>query len=284
MVHMALACNILNAIGGSPVLADPAVVPTYPGPLPYDIGAVSGDPFVVSLLPFSEAAMRQATRIEEPDDPLLFPDQAVLARDVVSFETIGEFYRHVDEALRALPAGEWSDPPRNQLGDHPFFPGELFAVTGYESAALAIQRIVSEGEGTTKGPQDFEGDVAHYYRFEELRRDQALQRDPGVAEGYSWGPSLGVAWNDVEPAITDPSGHDFAGDPPALAAQDACDGAFTVMVHELHRGVNGEPGRIGKAVRAMFDLRMAARAALATILRDSDRSAGPAFRYRPDLM
>ncbi|XP_078593949.1 uncharacterized protein LOC144871873 [Branchiostoma floridae x Branchiostoma japonicum] len=34
MDHMALAANLLNAIGGEPVLNDPAVAPRYPGPLP----------------------------------------------------------------------------------------------------------------------------------------------------------------------------------------------------------------------------------------------------------
>src|SRR5258708_31459764 len=34
MLHMTLVCNILNAIGGQPVLDDPKFVPKYPGPLP----------------------------------------------------------------------------------------------------------------------------------------------------------------------------------------------------------------------------------------------------------
>ena len=33
MIHMCLACNILNALGGHPLLNPP----TYPGPLPGDI-------------------------------------------------------------------------------------------------------------------------------------------------------------------------------------------------------------------------------------------------------
>eukprot|EP00058_Branchiostoma_floridae_P027413 XP_002612904.1 hypothetical protein BRAFLDRAFT_94212 [Branchiostoma floridae] len=34
MHHMSLVANILNAIGGTPVLNDPDLIPTYPGPLP----------------------------------------------------------------------------------------------------------------------------------------------------------------------------------------------------------------------------------------------------------
>jgi hypothetical protein len=111
-----------------------------------------------------------------------------------------------------------------------------------------------------------------------------LQKDITVPEGFSWGGRLGVEWDEVIPAIADPGDHDFSGDPAAQAAQDGCDRAFTVMLREIQRAVNGEPGRLGNAVRAMFDLTMAARAALAIPLKDGDRSAGPAFRFRPELM
>lgn len=282
MVHMALACNVLNAIGGAPVLANASVVPTYPGPLPYDIGADGDEPFRVSLLPFSGEAMAQAIHIEEPEDPLVFTVARAPALGP-TYQTIGEFYEAIDRALARLPADSWSTPPRHQLTDHPFFAGELFPVTGCDTASEAIARIVSEGEGTTKSPLDFEGELAHYYRFEEIRRDQVLQKDPGVPEGFSWGEPLGVDWSAVAPAIADPAEHDFSGDAPAQAAQDACDRAFTALLRDLERAVNGEQDRLGNAVRAMFDLRAAARTALATRLAGSDNVAGPAFRFRPDL-
>jgi hypothetical protein len=34
VAHMALACNILNAIGGEPAIDTPQFIPIYPGPLP----------------------------------------------------------------------------------------------------------------------------------------------------------------------------------------------------------------------------------------------------------
>lgn len=283
MVHMVLACNVLNAIGGSPLVADASVVPVYPGPLPYDIGADGSEPFPVSLLPFSPEAMAQAMRIEEPEEPLVFRAAAPDQPSAPTFQTIGQFYAALDEALGLLPATAWSASPRHQLGDHPFFAGELFPVTDHQSASRAIQRIVSEGEGNTQSPLDFEGEVAHYYRFEEIHRDQVLEKVAGAPEGFRWGARLGVDWSAVVPAIADPGEHDFSGDTPARAAQDGCDRTFTAVLQEIDRSVNGEPGRLGNAVRAMFDLRLAARTALATPLAGSDRSAGPAFRFRPDL-
>jgi hypothetical protein len=282
MIHMGLACNVLNAIGGTPVLTNTSELPTYPGPLPYSIGADGDEPFLISLLRFSPEAMTQAMRIEEPEKPIHFPTAA--AGFEPTYHTIGQFYGALDDALRQLGTDAWSATPRNQLTDHPFFAGELFPVTGYKTASQAIQRIVSEGEGNTESPLDFEGELAHYYRFEEIRRDQVLQKDSSVPEEFRWGDRLGVDWSAVVPAIANPGEHDFSCEPPAAqAAQNECDRAFTDMLSELERAVHGEPGRLGNAVRAMFDLRLAARTALATPLADNHEFAGPAFRFRTDL-
>jgi len=278
MTHMSLACNILNAIGGRPVIAQEAVVPKYPGPLPFDIGADGGEPFRISLLPFSPQAMAQGTHIEEPEEPLVFRNEFALAEP--TFDTIGQFYGNLDSRLEQLAADQWNSNPRNQIGDHPFFAGQLFPVTDYQSASKAISYIVSEGEGNTLSPLDFEGDVAHYYRFEEIRKDQVLKKSADAPEGFVWGEPLGVDWTAVHPAIADPALHDFSGDPKAQAAQDECDFAFTDMLQEIERAVNGEPGRLGNAVRAMFDLRLAARVAFTTPLIGRDKAAGPSFRFR----
>ena len=283
MIHMCLGCNILNALGGDPLLADAMVVPVYPGPLPGDIGSTSPkDPFLVQLLPFSPAAMAQAEQIEEPEDgAIVFPDLLKAAAAPPEFQTIGQFYNYVDLVLSTLPAADWR-PGRNQIDDAQFFPGELFAVDDYAGAHRAIERIISQGEGSKKDPLDFEGEIAHFYRFEEIARNQVLTK-ANNPEGYGWTGSLGVDWSAVYPAIANPSEHDFSGDPPAQAAQDECDRAFTQMLQELQRGVRGESGRLGNAVRAMFDLRMAAGKAFRTPLRGSDKAAGPSFRYRPEL-
>ena len=278
MVHMCLACNILNALGTNPVLT----APTYPGPIPGGISGGGEEALTIHLLPFSKEAMAQAMAIEEPEaGPINIPHE--LAVEAAStFMTIGQFYSHLDQFLSTLPESRWSKD-RNQIDDRQFLQGELFAVNGFDDAHRAIQRIVSEGEGTKESPLDFRGEVAHYYRFEEIFSNQVLTKANNDV-GFVFKGTLGVDFAAVYPAIADPGSHDFSNDPPAArAAQDRCDEAFTRLVQELQRAVAGEGGRIGNAVRAMFDLRMAAEHALKVPLAVPTQVAGPSFRFRPNL-
>lgn len=273
MIHMCLACNILNAIGGTPSINPPH----YPGTLPGDVGGG----LVLHLLPFSHAAMQQGMAIEEPSEPIDPPDKLLAAAPGI---TIGEYYARLDAALAALPASAWT-PHRNQIDDAQFFQGQVFAVNDYADAHRAIDNIVSEGEGTPVSPDnpgsplDFEHYLAHYYRFWEIERDQVLVKDPNPV-GYAWGGPLGVDWQAVFPAIPDPETHDFSKDSPeAQQAQQACNTAFTAMVDALTMAFRGDAAGLGIAVRAMFDLRMAALHALTTPLADGHSVAGPAFLY-----
>ena len=275
MVHMCLASNILNAIGGDPQLT----APTYPGYLPGHIGP-DGEPLLLSLLPFSEAAMKQGMNIEQPEDPPDFPvAPEAFALAAPAAVTIGQFYEALDAFLATLDPSDWQ-PDRHQISDSQFLTGQVFAVNGYVDAHRAISIIVSEGEGAQNNPLDFEDELAHYFRFGEIFHDRVLTKT-GTGSGYAWGPErLGVDWDRVYPAIVDPQQHDFAGDPAAArAAQEACTKAYSLMVDALQRALTGEPDQLGVAVRAMFDLRMAAQVALRTPLADGTSVSGPAFHY-----
>jgi len=274
MIHMCLACNIMNAIGGTPAIQPPH----YPGPLP---GDVAGG-LAIRLLPFSQAAMRQGMAIEEPSKPIDPPALKALRGEPTV--TIGEYYHLLDQALAALPASAWT-AHRRQVDDAQFFQGQIFPVNDYADAHRAISQIVSEGEGTPVSadgqgsPLDFQNELAHYYRFWEIERNQVLVKDSNPV-GYAWGGALGVDWGAVYPAIADPETHDFSHDSEAAQqAQAECNRAFSATVNALSGAFCGASGGLGIAVRAMFDLRMAAIKALSTPLADGKEVAGPAFIY-----
>jgi hypothetical protein len=199
MIHMCLACNILNALGGNPVIH----VQQYPGPLPGDIGP-NNVPLTVHLFPFSKDALAQAMAIEEPENPPDYPvkTMALLAEAAPQAVTIGQFYDALDKFLATLPPSAWT-PNRNQIVDKQFFPGQLFAVNNYADAHNAITQIVSEGEGTREGteydPLDFQDQPAHYFRFGEIFHERVLTRDPGSKAGYAWGPARTISRTNRQP-------------------------------------------------------------------------------------
>jgi hypothetical protein len=276
MIHMCLDCNILNALGGDPVLTPPV----YPGPLPGDIGPPGGEPLTIHLLPFSPDALKQGMNIEQPEEIPDFPIvEAMLAPAPPEAVTIGQFYAALDQYLSTLPDSAWKKN-RNQIDDSQFFAGQLFPINSYADAHLAISDIVSEGEGTPDSPLDFQKEVAHFYRFGECYHNLVLTKANNPL-GYQWGPqALGIDWTAVYPAIPDPCTHDFSKDPAdAQAAQAACNAAYSQMIDALRLAVNGKDAQPGIAVRAMFDLRMAANVAMTTPLADASQVAGPSFVY-----
>ena len=179
MQHMALAANMLNAIGGVPTLTRPDFIPHYPGGLPFDIGDRDGRHFDVPLKAFSLDVVENVfMRIEEPEHPISFPvSRAMLSPAQLQFGTIGEFYQAVRAALQA----EWftGDPARQMSG----FVAPVFALA---DAHAAIDLIVQEGEGTTTSPLGGGGNMAHYYRFAEIFHQRTLVPDNSVPEGFSY--------------------------------------------------------------------------------------------------
>lgn len=283
MIHMCLACNIMNALGGNPQLvtpgSQPPFPPVYPTTLPGDIGPPDGDPITVHLYRYSDCAFQQGMAIEQPVSPILF---AAEGAEDEGTETIGQFYAKLDAFLATLPESAWQKD-RNQIDDSQFFAGQLYAINSYDDAHRAISQIVSEGEGSTDTPLDFQNEVSHYYRFKEMHLNQVLTKSD-QPPGYQWGPEpLGVDTGAVYPAIDDPPEHDFSQDSAAAqAAQAACNLAFTRLVDALQLAVTGQEGQLGAAVRAMFDLRTAAQIALTTPLNGGE-VAGPSFLYTPTL-
>ena len=64
MLHLTLAANLLNAVGGSPDLTPPGFMPVYPAYLP------DGETdFQVDLQGFSRAAIQTFLKIERPARP-----------------------------------------------------------------------------------------------------------------------------------------------------------------------------------------------------------------------
>jgi hypothetical protein len=161
MFHMALACNMLTTIGGTPEINTQADLPKYPGPLP---GGVR---------PWLRVALTGLTKqvVENIYMQIEYPESGPLAMFAgESFPTIGEFYDAILDAFRRLNQSEITGARQVTRGQ------KLFAINALADAERAIDRIKRQGEGTSMSPfsDDIGQNPAHYYKFAEILRGRKL--------------------------------------------------------------------------------------------------------------
>jgi len=275
MLHMHLACNILNAIGGAPAINTPNFIPAYPGPLPMGIGGADG--LVVGIKRDSKATVQNTfMEIEEPENPIHIPVKTAALEAVgPSYETIGQFYTAIGAEITKQGNSIFTGDPGRQV------PGATI-VKDVDSALEAIATIVTQGEGTPTSPADSPTEYAHYYRFEELFMGMRIVVDSSSPTGYSFDPNQQIVVDDVtdvtqmadNPRTVDMSSNWRAGQ---LAHE--CDAIYTKLLNALHIGFNGQPDWIDRnAVSVMFEFKNCIEELLQQQLADG-LYAGPRFLY-----
>jgi len=260
MLHMAIACNVLNAVGGTPAINVAGFPPTYPGPLPMDIGTQPGGPtFIVPLQKFSiDAVTGTFMVIEEPEDPLIFA-AARTAAAVPDFQTIGEFYSAVSTAIGNLGPSIFTGDPALQVTGW-FDSDELFPVTTVATAQQAIAIIMQQGEGTTTNPFDEEGELAHYYKFAEIAKGFQLVKDPNAPKGYSYtGPPIPFDSTGVFPMVTNPGLVALPAGSMVAQMADQFDATYSSLLNALNGTFNGAPENLNVAMGLMYSLRVQAQ-------------------------
>jgi len=283
MLHMALAANLLNAVGGRPVLDTPRILPRHPRRLPH------GDPSLeLSLLPFGPDALDLFLRLERPAPP----DAPVQAD---GYTTIGQFYAAIEEGLRYLCArlGEkevFSGDPGRQLQNRHFghTAGRIVEVTDLESALAALAEIVEQGEGLNRG-EVWDGDrdvhhperdeVAHYYRFHELKAGRRYRRGDTPESGPTGAP-IRFDPEGVHRMRADPRLDDHEPGSPIRDAQEEFNHTYSALLHLLEQAFNGSPRLLSVATGTMYGLQEQAQALMR--MPDGDgMTAGPTFDYVP---
>jgi Ferritin-like len=277
MLHMTLASNVLNAIGGSPVIDKPGFIPTYPGPLP---GGVDSK-LTVNLAPFSPAQLQAFLDIEQPEHPLEFPTLKAVPDDSI---TIGQFYTAISDAIAALGEGIFAPPPRHQVG--PDLMNESVVVVNVATAQQAIDTIIEQGEGTTTSPEEGVGRrVAHYYRFMQIQKGRLLiPISATTPPKYAYaGPEVKFDASGVYAVPTNPALP--PGYPPSSVqafANDNFNYTYTSLLFLLHGFFNGEVSQavFNRAIGLMMSLKGQAKAMMAGIP-DASVLTGPSFQYQP---
>lgn len=278
MLHMTIACNLLNAIGGSPVIDDPNFVPSYPGPLP---GGVESD-LTVTLAPVSIAQVKNVFMcVEEPEDPLNFP--VAMLTEAAQPKTIGMFYKGISEQLKE--SFFTGDPALQVVAD--WWPkSELFPIVNVETARAAIKIIIEQGEGTTTLPSDLEGEYAHYYRFAEIANGRRLIKNPDAGPGtppdkryiYAGAP-VPLDTSKVQNLIVNPALTPYPAGSAAQVANDAFNSMYTNLLRNLQLVFTGHPDQLAGAIGIMENLKEQA-IGLTQVSLGNSTFAGPTFQYR----
>lgn len=259
MLHMTIACNILNALGGKPAINKKEFVPSYPGPLPMGIGGDMG--LIVGLEKYSKKQVKKVfMEIEEPEDPLNFPKDGsaamLIASEEEDFNTIGEFYQAVQKKISELPGEKLPGDVSLQVVNSFYPKSELFPIITKSDAINAIDIIIEQGEGTSLSPVDPEGELAHYYRFSELYEGRQLVKDSSVKEGYSYtGAKIPFDPKGVQPIYPNTKVVDLP-DGPEKTQLIIFNQTYRKLLNGLHKTFNGAPDFFPNTLGLMFDLKL----------------------------
>lgn len=293
MMHLALAANVLNAVGGKPELTTGGYVPRYPAKIPFH----DPETFQVSLLPFGQEALTTFLAIENPNRSGVKPPPASAGAAVPrvfelavenGYKTIGEFYGAIEKAIQALDArgGLFSGEASRQIGPAIFHPsphqGRMIEVKDLKTAMEALELIVDQGEGDVKTPGpgekfDPEGELAHYYRFKELSEGHEYAKDDSPEKPT--GPAIILDFAAILPMKPNLRAEDLSGE--LRAEAEAFNATYARLLAQIQEAIDGQPIVLKKhAYGTMEELRGAAEELLAKPLNDgSGLNAGPTFEF-----
>jgi hypothetical protein len=280
MVHMAIAANLLAAIGGTPQIKNINVrFPTQGLP-----GGAEPD-LHVGLAKLSRNQLRNFMRIETPE----FLLRGMKRHE--TYPTISVFYNGIrqtildnaDAVRAAVKAGGASNQVYDNIGLV-----QIFYVEGTDPVQAmldGIEEILEQGEGastkTLITPSDFELEQSHYARFAELfygatyeEPDPYFDLTPETEHLFFRGQPVG--WPVVINTLAVPAdgyAKIIALDPNAAAVTkdlSAIDSAFTTTLTALDTAWNGPAAAswktVGLSVRGvggnppgMIDFRVLAR-------------------------
>jgi hypothetical protein len=256
MAHLAIVANLAVSIGARPHFNRPNL-PVAPGYHPAGI--------VVKLAPFNMATLDHFIFLERPDGVALpdgegFESEVVYARSsrrgalmphAPDYETIAEFYKNIRDGFISL-AGELGESKLfcgdagMQVGpDVVSIPG-LAAVTGLESALLAIDTIIVQGEGSGADAQN-----SHFARFCAIKVEytRLMTERPGFA------PARPVA---TDPLMRRPITADdrtYVESRPAADVLDIANALYNLLLRLLGQAYARGPEAPG-AKRVLMDAAM----------------------------
>lgn len=265
MLHLCLTTNLILALGGEPDFA-PAAMPSYPSFLPHH-----RPPLALELRRCTTEVIREVFMVIERPAPI----EAAPEDD--DYETLGQFYRALEEALDELDAEVdlfANHQPERQLWNASFYgpvpfddpdSGGLILIHDRETAQQALEVIIHQGEGVgaDRWADPKHHELTHYYKFEQLERGT-------TAIGQTW------------PVLANPSTAAFPEHLQRVSDLfNACYGLIFVTLQELFSETGDQSRLIGRLYGLMSDCLTPTARYLVRQPIDDDSTAGPTFEAYP---
>jgi hypothetical protein len=287
MLHMVLVANVLNAIGGTPVMNCPEQLPKYPTDL------LDGRGPHVRLRRFMPDQVKAFREVERAPASL----KGALKGD---YHTIGGFYSYIRKRLEEAHKVHGKDKiftgdPTRQIGPDDYYGagGEVIVVNNLVSAVHALVEIMEEGEGADlggvandkdriPGPEEEERwDIAHFFKFDEILHSRYYQPSDTLGAPPTGGDMM-VDWSAVWPMHDDPKSSHYESMPEIKALSDNFNAIYSELLDGLNEAFNGKKERLAGLVPTMYRLKEAAQRLLRVPLPGNAQgeTAGPTWEYR----
>lgn len=307
MLHMVMVANLINAIGGTPVIGKvkgEPFIPSYPTNLP---GNVDPD-LIVNLTSLTKKQVRVFCKIEHPGDEEREERARLRAKEggEVEYPSIGDFYAALLDDMEDLEAEAnnrgttiFNGKTPQVTPEHYYGAGgAIINVYNIDDARAVIDEIVDQGEGTLgsifaepyeEGKEEylwFGADVeeyAHYFRFKEVQfgrfykpTDSAHRDSPN--RGRPTGEEIDIDWDDMYMMNDNPKMEDYPKDSEIYQKMYDFNKTYCNLLDNLNEGCNGKPEVLREGIMIMFDMKYKAQE-LMKIPGKNGLAAGPSFEY-----
>ena len=314
MLHLTLAANVFNAVGGdiTGVLRNPDFIPSYPTLLPTN--PKPEDSFYVDLRKFDQDTLQTFLNIERAehvaeDKPLVASRPAQIAKhrileflgreEDIRYYSIGAFYTEIIRGIRALDKeyrkrGEnlFIGDPNKQITPEYYYDGagDIVTVTDLDSAIDAMYVIQTQGEGSgSETIYDSEKELCHYYRFQQLQLGKYYvidKNDPRSSDlpDNPTGAEFTVDWDAVYPVMDNITLSKLRNycEPDSELYLHALEfqQAYSNFLAEIEDSFNGNPEKLLPAVGSMFRLKELATSLIRNPIPGLDGvHAGPIYKF-----
>lgn len=306
MLHLTLAANVFNAVGGNieSTLTGSDFIPQYPTVLP-----TGETDFEVGLSKFSRETVEtflkiERAKIEDEGQPLVVPrspDKNHLlsvhnCEPHYTFYSIGLFYAEIIRGLHALyrEMGDalFCGDRSKQITPEYYYDGggEIIPVTDLPSAIRALREIQEQGEGSGKTAiYDGDRELSHYYRFQQLVAGEGNYGQYYVVDSDNpensdvpncpTGQKFEVDWSAVYPIKENAKLSDYSKDSEVYTAAREFQSTYSDFLAKIERAFNGHPKELIPAVGGMFRLKYQAERLIKNPIEGMDGvNAAPIFR------